>query len=124
MPSQSELNLKANLSKNESTSEPFDYGLSSLFNTIRSMTNANDLSQHLLQAEVHLLNTQSSVEQVWCKQFGIGRLKLDKQRENLRKWLSLTILKPLVNEIDSINDVLSKLGKINKAFFYFIKTRA
>jgi hypothetical protein len=111
MPSQTEPSFKVNFSRNDSLGENFDYGLSALLNSMKTEANPNDLSQHLLQAEVQLLNTQSSVEQVWCKRFGVSRSKLDKQRENLRKWISLTILKPLVAEVNSINDVLSKSGE-------------
>lgn len=57
-----------------------------------------------------IINIDGKLEQLWCKKFNITRVKLDIEREKLRRWITLTILKPIITEIDQINDRLVKLG--------------
>lgn len=50
-----------------------------------------------------------SGDSVW-KKWSIGEEKLDRWVENLRKWISLTIVTRVANEIDTINTTLQRLG--------------
>ena len=72
---------------------------------IRKLTLGEDLRLHSSLAFDDIQN-----EQIWCKKFNLNRNRLDIERENLRKWISLTILKPIIKEINSINDQIAKLG--------------
>jgi len=43
----------------------------------------------------------------------IDEMKMNQWIENIRKWISLTILSRFVEEIDKINEILVKMGYID-----------
>ncbi|XP_001636404.2 transmembrane protein 209 isoform X2 [Nematostella vectensis] len=53
--------------------------------------------------------SSTRADEIWNK-LGITRADLDHWTENCRKWLCQTILVRLVEQIDSVNDVLCRIG--------------
>lgn len=84
---------------------------SSLLKTDELKTEVSEDQIKKIGEDKKLSPMSASIERdSWCKSYGITRIKLDLMRENLRKWIALTILKPLIKEISKINDQLTQIG--------------